>query len=213
MALTDQDILTEVQGLLAETENGGASYSSGMWTADEVLGYLDDRQQGVVTTTGLKLTRATLACAAGVLRHDLPADWIATQRLAWVRARDGRVFVLDRCDIWELDAALSGWRSALGTPQAYTDTDTPTLQVQVAPAPAEAGELRITYLALPTKPTGTGAPLTVPDEVAPGLVWGTIGRMLRKEGRAKDTARADAADQRYQLVVEAVKLLLRGWEG
>lgn len=212
MSVLDTAIMEEVQGLLGETENLGASWSSGMWTSAEAFGYLDDRQQGLIADTGVVLKRATLACSPFVLRQAYPPDWIATQRLAWVRARDGRVFVLQRSDAWELDAAGDTWRSVAGIPESYSDSDTPTLQVEIAPAPSEAGSLRITYLALPTTTDGSGVPLTVPEECAPGLVWGTIGRLLRKEGRAKDVSRADAADQRYQLVVEALKALLAGWE-
>lgn len=210
--MLDTDIITEVQGLLAETENGGVSWSSGMWTPTEVFEYLDDKQQGLITNTAIVLKRAVLACTPYVLRQDLPQDWIATQRLSWVRMSDGRVFVLQRADPWELDAAAPTWRGTPGIPESYSDSDTPTLQVEIAPAPNAAGTLAITYLALPAATDGSGVTLTVPDEAAPGLVWGTIGRMLRKEGRAKDIARADAADQRYQLVVEAVKVLLAGWE-
>lgn len=212
MSVLDTALLTELQGMLAETENAGASWSSGMWTADEVLGYLNESQQELLTGTALVLTRATIACTPHQLRHPLPARCIAVQRVAWVRAHDGRVFPLDPADTWQLDGGISDWRTNPGVPRCYDDSDTQSLTIQVAPAPSVNGTLRVTYLALPTDFTGGGVAAAVPDEVTPGILWRTLGRMLRKEGRAKDTIRADHCDQRFELVLEAVKILMRGWE-
>lgn len=210
--VTDQDVLSDIQSLLAEPVDGGATFPSGMWEPSEMRSYLNEVQQDVIRSTGCVLTRVPLACAPHVNRHALPQDWIATQRLTWVRASDSRVYVLERSDIWELDAALPNWRNLSGTPAYFTDGDVPSATVQIAPAASVPGTLKLLYLALPAVTTGAGVPLTIPDDMAVGLVWGTLAHALTKEGRAKDPARAAFAQQRFEMIDEAVNLLLRGWE-
>lgn len=213
MAITDQELLSDIQSLVAEPLDGGASFPSGMWTPSEVLHYLDENQQDIVESTALVLRRITIACTPHVLYQELPQGWIATQRLVWVRVSDNRHFVLHRSDIWELDAALgASWRQQSGIPGYYTDADVPTLTVQIAPAPSVPGTLKLTYLAVPTLFTGAGAAAEIPDEPTVGLVWGTISHMLTKDSRAKDPARAALAQQRMRMANEAVRLILQGWE-
>jgi hypothetical protein len=212
VSVLDQDILSDVQSLVAEPLDGGASWPSGMWTTAEVLSELNTRQQELLRDSGMVLTRTTVGCVPHLLRHELPDDTIALQRVAWVRASDGRVFVLDRADEWELDTSHSTWRSEPGVPALYTDADVPTRVIRIAPAASVVGTLRLTYLAVPTAFSGAGVAATIPDDTTVGLVWGTLADLLSKEGRARDAARAQIAEQRATLVLEVVKLILQGWE-
>ncbi len=211
MAVTDQNILSDVQSLLAEPLDGGATWPSGQWTPSEVIGYLNDAQQELLSETAIVLTRATIACIPHLLHHTLPEGWIATQRAVWKRY-DGRRFILSRGDLWQLNNAYKDWKIEPGIPKLFTDADTPTLTIQLAPAPKVPGQLDILYLAIPTSFDGSGIVATIPDEVSVGLVWDTIQHQLTQEGRAKDPARAQVAEAKVQLVIEAVKLLLEGWE-
>lgn len=215
MPLTDQDILSDVQSLLAEPIDGGVSWPSGMWTPIEAANAIDHVQNDLMMT-GIVLKRVTgIVCIPHVLRHDLPDDVIQLVRVVWVRALDGRRFPLDPTDIWELDAVLysgtTNWRQEAGIPKFYTTSDVPAGVIQLAPAPSLVGSLEITYVPAPVTVDGSGIPLSVPDDFSVMLTWGTIMHLLTKEGRAKDPARAALADQRVQLATEATKLILKGW--
>jgi hypothetical protein len=94
----------------------------------------------------------------------------------------------------------------------YTESEIPTLQIQVMPAPSDAGILWALFVALSTTLTGLGVNLTVPDEFAPAVKYGTLADMLNKVGRALDRGRAAAAEQRYQEGVAAARLIIQGWE-
>jgi hypothetical protein len=217
MARTDQDILQDVQSLLAEPPTHGVFWPSGMWTAAEILSHLNAAQQDVVVATGAVVKLGGIFCTPHVLYQELPDDVIALIRVVWIRLSDNKPFTLHRSDIWELDAALgegsANWRTNPGIPTYFTDGDTPTRTVQLAPAPAVPGSLVIDYLAVPAAFSGSGTPAEVPDEATVSLVWGTIKRALTKEGRAKDPARAQRAGDMVQMAHEALKLMLRGGEG
>ncbi len=210
MSVTDQQIFDNVQSLLAESIDSGATWSSGMWTVAEMLEYLNDRQQRAIAELGAVVKRTTISCNPHLLRQELPGDWIATLRLVWVRASDSRHFVLERSDLWDLDSAKSNWRVDPGIPEVYDDADQPTRTVMIVPAPSAAGTLKLTYLGLPTAFTGSGVASDLPDELAATLLpWGVVEDALSKEGRAKDP-RAAVAGAQAGLAAEAVKLLLLG---
>ena len=82
MAVTDTTIVTEMQDSLGEPEIA-ATWTSGHWTAAEVIAYLNQRQYQFLRETGVILTRGTIAANPNTLRHTLPADWVATRRVAW----------------------------------------------------------------------------------------------------------------------------------
>jgi hypothetical protein len=215
VATTDQELLSDVQSLLAEPRDGGVTWPSGMWSQLEVVSYLSDSQLDLVATTALVLKRVTVGCITHLLRHDLPEDFVELVRIVWVRASDSRRFPLHRADIWELDAALfsgiSNWRVEAGIPNLFTTGDLPTRTVQIAPAATVPGNLDVLYVAVPVALTGAGAAIEVPDDSTVALVWGTVQQALTKEGRAKDPARAQVAGGLHRLAAEAVRLILRGW--
>ena len=59
--------------------------------------------------------------------------------------------------------------------------------------------------------TGAGVAIDLPDEFAHVLKYGTLADQLRKDGRGQDLGRADYAQQRFDLGVEAARLILAGW--
>lgn len=213
--LIDQTLLSMVQSLLAEPMDGGRTWPSGMWSAEEVLDYLNDAQLDLVATTGLILKHGTVACVPHILRHDLPQDLVQIIRLAWIRGTDGRRFPLDRSDIWELDAAqfsgIGNWRTEARIPGLYTTGDLPTRTVQIAPAATVPGSLEILYVSVPAPFSGLGSPPDVPNDASVALTWLTIRQALIKEGRGKDPGRAQLADGIATVATEAIKTMLKGW--
>lgn len=212
MAVTDQQVLGEIQEALVEPNDSGATWPSGMWTSAEVLNYFNNRQNQFLKETGVLLTRVALATTPNVNRQPLASDTMFLQRLVW-KSSAGVWNEVPRADTWEADNALNAWPYTMESrPKMYTDSEIPTLQVQIMPAASDAGVLYALYCALGTTLTGSGTSLTVPDEFTPAVKWGTVADMLSKIGRALDRPRAAWAEERYQEGVAAAQLILLGWE-
>lgn len=226
MAVRDQELLTEIQYAVIEPPNGGASWPSGLWTRDEVLGYLNQRQDRLLRESLLLVGVATIPVGqldepseevdlpdvisdgAGVV--ELPADWLATFSVVW-RGNDGTVRELVRSDTFEADHADQAWSGEDGTPLFYIDRQTANRFIRIAPFPSEtAGVIELWYIPLGAPLNGAEI-LTVPDELAPSLKYGTLADMLKKDGRAKDDTRSQYCEERFQMGIEAAALILDGF--
>lgn len=212
--MIDQVLLEALQFALVETPDGGSSWLSDLWTRDEVLDLVSQRQSRLLKDTLLTLQAASpmLPVAAGQTRVDLPTDLVRLALVVW-RGDDGVVRELPRSDSFEVDHLLPDWDTltTATNPLVYTEFDTPTLQVQIAPASSVAGDLDILYVPTGAALTGDGVPLAVPDELAHALKYGTLADLLLKDGRGKDVGRGTYGQQRYDLAVELTRLLLEGW--
>jgi hypothetical protein len=211
MATTDQQVLTQVQSYLIETENGGASWSSGFWTVQEVIDYLNERQRKFIIQTGLLAKVGTVPLAANVLRIGLPSDLVELRFVAF-NAQSGIFWDLPRADPLQADLYSPNWTfAAKPIPDAYSTTETPNLELELHPASSLGGVLEVMYLWIAAVLGNGGAPLTVPDDFAPVIVWGVLADMLKKTGRALSSQRAEYAENRYTMGVELAKLILNGW--
>lgn len=212
MPVSAAEILTEVQLLLLEPPDGGATFPSLMWEPAEVLRYAGDYAQDLQTAVGVHVSRVSWPLAPpaspGVLRQALPQDWLATVACAWLSQTTGRWTPLERAEVWELDAIIPSWRSSSAAkPRFFTEADGELATLQLVPAPFDSGVLEVLYVASPTDPFSS---LPLSGDLAPGFVWGTIYRMLGKAGRGNDPARAAIAKQFADLTAEALKLIISG---
>lgn len=198
MAVTDQQLLNDIQYVVIEPPNNGATWPSTLWTLSEVLGYANERQNRLMKETGLVTSLASITANASTgNRFTLPADWVSTVRAAWKDASHWQG--MQRTDTWQADYGLTTWETVAGTPKMYMDAETPTLQIQVAPAPSINGTIEIVYVALTTTLDQSGINLTVPDEFAPYIKWGILADMLSKVlGRQHDFDRAKYCEERFQ---------------
>lgn len=211
MTTLDTQVLSQLQNHLVETANGGASWASALWTVQEVIDYLNERQRAFLKETQILLTRATIPAIPMIQRHALPVDWVATARVVW-RDANALFTEIPRSDGFEADHATADWPyNSAPKPSLYMDTETPTLLMQTAPAASDAGQLQILYVALTTLLSNSGVAFAVPDEFVPALKYGVLADMLSKDGRAQDLARAAYCETRYQEGVAAAKIILRGW--
>lgn len=210
--MIDQTLLTDLQYALIEPPDGGANWPSGLWTRDEVLHALTERQNRLLKDTLLLTTVSPLIpAAATVHRFPLPADLIRIVAVVW-RGSDGYVRELLRVDSFEADHALPTWETTdTNPPLVYMEEETPTLQIQIAPAPSVPGNLDLLYVALAPALTGNGQAFTVPDEWTVGLKYGTLADLLSKDGRGQDLSRAQYAEARFQLQIEISRIILKGW--
>lgn len=211
MSFTDKALMSEIQASLLEpTIDGGVTWTSGMWTAAEVLQYINQRQDRFLKESQLLTSWTTTAVAPGQLRPALPTDWVATVRVSW--RGSGATFVnLPRADSWSADNGQPTWASATaGRPTVYMDSETPTLSLQLAPAPTGAGTLSIYYVSVGNNLDGTGEIFDLPDEFIPYLKYGVIADMLTKLGRVQDAGRATYCEQRFDEGVELAKSWISG---
>lgn len=214
MSIASTDVLSTIQRSLQETVNGGLSWSSGQWTVDEVVGYLNQRQYQFLKESGILLKRTAVNTLPSVQRHSLPTDWIATHRVAW-KSIDAEFTEIPRSDGWEADHIILDWpyNQVTNHPTVYTDGEVPTLEFETMPSVNVSGELQVlhSYLStlIPSPPAA--ANLTVLDEFEPAIRWGVIADMLNKMGRANDPGRADYAEARYREGVASARVILAGW--
>lgn len=209
--MTDQTLLTALQYALVEAPNGGASWPSHLWTRDEVLGSVNQRQSRLLKESLLLITRLEpLTVGIGQTRVALPADLLRIVDLVW-RGSDGIVRDLQRSEAFEVDHMIPTWETAQTAPLVYMEYDALTLEVQIAPACTVEGTLEILYVPKGTEVAGNGTPLAVPDEWAHLLKYGVLADLLGKDGRGQDLARAQYAEDRFQLGIELTRILLEGW--
>lgn len=212
--MTDQDLLHEIQYMLMETPIDAVTFASGLWTYDEVVRRMNERQNRFLKATQLLLGSADLAAPAHQYVYTLPQDWLLTMSLVWVGA-NGRLVELVRADSFETDHALPTWATDAAEPLVYMDADSPLLTVQIAPAPAIAGRLLLLYVpqgaTLGLDPVNTPEPLGVPDEFAADVCkYGTLADLFGKDGRGKSPERAAYCEQRYRLAQDVAEILLNG---
>jgi len=211
MATLDTAILTDIQYVLLEPVDGGATFPSGLWTPDEVLDRLNERQDRFLKASRILVGIATLPAQAGVHQFALPSDWLSTLSVVW-EGNDGLIKELPRSDSFEADHGLPSWTMTRGTPQLYMDEDSPLLTIQIAPAPQVSGRLQILYIPQGVTLTGTGELLTVPDEFSESVAkYGTLADLFGKDGRGKNPEKAAYCEQRYALAQQVAGIILDGW--
>lgn len=206
--MLDTEILSAIQSVLLEPDDAGATFPSGLWTPTEVRDRLSARQDRFAKATGILLGTVPLLVHAGVERVTLPQDWLSTVDVVWV-GTDGTIRTLERADGFEADHGMPTWATTPGTPLLYMDYEAPTLQLQLAPLPLVSGRIDLLYVPQAPPVTGTGDPLMLPDEFAEAAcLYGTLADLWGKDGRGRSPARAAYAALRYQLGIDAARIIL-----
>lgn len=215
--MIDQTLLTGIQYAVIEPPDGGASWPSGLWSRDEVLSYLNQRQDRLLKQSLIYLKTSTdleeiIGSTSQFPIRLLPLDWLRTMSVVWTGV-DGQIKELQRLDSFEADhGGTDYWRTAEATaPFGYLEYDTENLTIAVVPIPTVDGALTILYVPTGVPLTGNGVSLLVPDELETGVKYGTLADMLWKDGRGKDALRAQYCEERYNMTVEAAQLILQGW--
>jgi hypothetical protein len=209
--MTDRELLSEIQLAVVEPDDEGATWPSGLWSVDEVLGYLNQRQDQFLRDTAIVSSLDSLDVDIVYVDDGialLPGDWIVTLRAVWKRLTSYRP--LQRMDSWVSDHTRPSWPSVPGTPSMFQEFGGPTLELQLSPIPDVSGSVELLYVALGTELDGSGVDLVIPDEFAPYIKWGVLSDMLSKIGRGQDMTRAQYAEQRFQEGIELARLMLKG---
>ena len=224
--MIDQEVLTAIQFTVVEPPNGGASWPSGLWTRDEVVGSLTQRQSLFLKNSLVVVNSVTnvtsqqdvppspnppsLQAVIGQTVITLPQDCLRIVSLVWVGA-NGTVRELERTDWFEADHLLPTWETTpVAAPLVYME-DAPTRSVRIAPASTMFGVFNLLYVPSGTPLTGNGMTFTVPEECVHGIKYGTLADLFGKDGQGQDPARAAYCEQRFNLAIELARLVIRGW--
>ncbi len=207
MNLRDTHALATIQTALIED----ASFSSGLWSTAEVLGYLIQRQSQFIKETHCVAAWADLPWIPGQPERDLPPDWVDTILVRWHDAALTDYYVLPQSDSFELDHVSPETTLTVGPPLAFRDGDIGTLRIALGPPPIAPGGIELIYAAVGETLDGSGILFTVPDEFVPYLIYGALADMLTKDGRGQDFVRGRYCELRYQEGVALASALLEGW--
>jgi hypothetical protein len=209
VSVTDLDQLQEVQLVLQED----GTFSNGLWSLAEVLGYFNQRQYRFLLETKILAAIQTIQWIPGVEQMPLPDDWIATISVNWHDEATEETFPLPRTDRFEMDRLLGPTVTITpALPMGFREEDTTeTLTIAVSPAPASTGNLSLLYVSLSELLDGTGQIFDIPDDFVPYIKYGVYADMLGKTGRGQDLLRARYAEQRFQEGVVLTQSLMEGW--
>jgi hypothetical protein len=204
--LTDQDLLDDIQRLVIEPPDLGVTWPSGFWTAAEVLGYLNQRQDRFLKSTLLVTSWLMAPVTANQPQQNLPDGWLAT-RNAFFDTGTASSPLLEYSR-QEADLMASTWESTPGPPSGYVSNEWATRQVLLIPTPIVSGWLHL-FAALTGNPfDGTGIWVTIPDEFTPYLIYGVLADLYGKQGRAFDPQRRDYCESRFQEGIDTAQVLL-----
>ncbi len=207
--VTDQTILSSVQLSLLEPDTKGASYQSGIWSSDQVIQYLNDRQRRFLSESGVSVMVGYEAGQSNQFRYSIPQNVIDLRRVAWANESDPMAYTeLPRATGWEMDHGVRGWPTKTAPrPEVYMEDHLPSLTIAVNPTPTDAGELEIIATAQGLQVDGSGVFLSVPDDYTPYLAWGVRADMLVGEYEGNDPKRAAHCEERFSEGIELARIL------
>jgi hypothetical protein len=221
---TDILVLQIVQYVLLENGNGidadGVNLLTTQFTQAQLLDALNSNLSRAATLAMpvyLRASQGTLA-GPGNLRYPLPASpggltgsgaapvCLAIREAAWLQDSGVAIESLVRTDSFQLDHGFPGWDETVGTPFAYNDgSDLPNLTIEIAPNSPSSGTLSILYVPQPIQVLGNGSVpmnLSLPDELTPALVYGTLADVFNTAGDGKDEARATYCSQLSDIFID-----------
>lgn len=205
----DADVLGMMQWMLMENYSPSLFTNlTEMWTSTEMIQALQRARDQFIDETGCALTRRPVIVAGGGSdTFALPDTVMSIRRAVW-RDTNGNY-----TQLWPSDERLM-INSALspGVPTSYSIVSVPELSVRLSPSPASSGTIELlaceSGAALdPTANGGVGTLLGVPDDLVAGVRYRALATLLRKDGPAKDSARAQACEELYSMYVDIARSL------
>lgn len=210
--VTDQDIMGALQLSMLEPDDGGQTWPSGLWSMQEIVDNINNRQRAMLSATGLTAAVAYSGVVSNEDRFDLPDNLIDIRRVAWAIETDPLAYIeLPVATGWEQDHSDPSWPTRTApAPEVYMEDHLPTLTIAVSPRPTDTGEMELIFTALGAAVDGTGRFLSVPDDYSPYIAWGCRADMLSSEFETNDPVRAAHCESRFEEGIELARILVSG---
>lgn len=210
--VTDVQILTQIEYHLMEPPTGATWTGSEMFSVSDILAAIQRRRDQFLNESGSVI----------VTKQDFgvfdPVDGIITfqdtvidiRRIGWA-VTGSYIVPLWREDIWALNSYFTQWRTVAAPgaiPRAWAILTNAPLAVQLAPIPDPTVSNNIEVLQIEAGATldGTGVPLGIPDDLSWVVKWGALADLLRKDGPARDPARAKYCEERWAQGIALAKM-------
>lgn len=209
--VTDRDVIQSLQYALLESTASQTAWSgTQMFTYNDLANAVQNRLNQFLSDTGIVVNRSVVTVSSPPIgREQLVDTVIDVRRAAWLGASPNNYYApLWREDERTLTAANPSWSVNAATPEVYSVMAPPPLQLQLAPPPVSSGQLELlTVDAVALTPAATATVLGIPDDLTPAIKWGALADLLGLDGIARDPARAQFAEQRYQQYVQLARML------
>jgi hypothetical protein len=209
--ITDNSTIRSMQYHVLEPMSPTSWTGTEMWTLAEFVDALERRRNMFLAATACTIVRQTVVVSPGDGTFDLPDTTIAIRRMAWVTT-GGAYSAVYPSDEYVFGIAPAPMQQQRGVPTSYSTIVSTALTVQLYPPPEELGTVDLLTVTVPnsldpTANTSTGTLLLVPNDVAWGVEFGALADLLRKDGPARDPARAEVCEWLYQLSIEITRAL------
>lgn len=210
--VTDRDAVQQIQYALLESASSQSAWTgTEQFTLNDLRYAIQRRRDQFLSDTGCVLTRSVVNVnSPSIGRQQLTDTIIDVRRAAWVGLSPFNYYTsLWRDDERGLTLADQTWDTDPRTPQAYSIMAPPPLELQLAPIPITNGQLDLITVnsGAALDPASSATVLGIPDDLTPAIKWGALSDLLSLDGPARDQARADYCETRYQQYVQLARLM------
>lgn len=213
--VTDAQIVSLVLAMLLEPPLTQTWTGSGMFQFSAIMNAIQARLNRFQGDTGIGTTTLTQAAGTGppVDRVFLPDSVLDIRRAAWIDGA-GKPTVLWRDDQFSMQAfSFGGASTPVDPPQVYGVSTLPPVAVQVYPPPANPGQVEIVYVPVgvqvgttPNAVASTPVTINLADDLTWAVAFGAMADLLGNDSPARDPARAQYCEQRYEEAVMLARL-------
>ena len=203
--------LTEPQLAYDTTANTYSWAGSDQFNLQAVENAIVRRVNAILGDAGIVLSYLWQGVdAPPVSRFPLIDKVIDVRRASWRDAAFQFRLNLNREDDLEMTLFGTSAYSQPRIPQVFSLAMETPISIQVAPPPAGVGSLDLIavmggYSTDLTSQT-SNLPIPVPDDFMWVVKWGCLADLMSMDGQARDQARADYAEKRYQQGVELARM-------
>jgi hypothetical protein len=205
MTITISQMLSKISLDLQEGSNtGSGDFNFGLWTAAEIMGYINYALGCFLNDTGVVITDNTITASIGTSLYTRPTNAADIDRISFNGKR------LRRVSSFDLASRDYKWRSRSGIPQFYHEDGIQISSFELDKMPTSPGAIRIFADLLPSEVTNTTDVFPMPDCWEPYIRWETISFCLQKDGEAQDLPRAEWAHNKYLFGVSLAQRIVAG---
>jgi hypothetical protein len=212
MAVTDAQVITQMEYLLLEPPTPAAWTGSTQFSLAELTSSLQDTRDNFLAEAGAVISHSLVAVPpAPIGRFPVDDHVIDVRRVAWIPTLPGTNLAhvpLWMSDEFSAQAIIPGWNLDPGDPESYSIVGTPPLQVQLIPPPIASGQcdLLTVNAGAALDPT-VGVPLGIPTNFVWAVKWGALADLLSQDGEPRDDFRAGYCRQRYDEACEVARMM------